>query len=51
MDNPKAAQWEHSNKKAELRMEKVSLIEMEFNRKVTNVKIGKKKLEIRKDGF
>ncbi len=44
-------QWEHSKQKAELKMDKVSLIEMEFNRKVTNVKIGKKKLEIRKDGF
>jgi hypothetical protein len=51
MDNLKTAQWEHSKKKAELKRDKVSLIEMEFNRKATNVKIGKKKLEIRKDGF
>ncbi len=44
-------QWEHSKQKAELKREKISLIEMEFNRKATNVRIGKKKLEIRKDGF
>jgi hypothetical protein len=51
MDNLKTAQWEHSKKKAELRSDGLTLIEMEFNRKVTNVKIGKKKLEIKKDGF
>jgi len=51
MDNLKTAQWEHSKKKAELKSDGLTLIEMEFNRKVTSVKIGKRKLEIQKDGF
>ncbi len=51
IDNLQTAQWEHSKKNAELKRDKLTLIEMEFNRKVTNVKIGKKKLEIKKDGF
>lgn len=45
------ARWQHSKKKAELISEGTTLIEMEFSRKATYVKIGKQKCEITTDGF
>lgn len=45
------AQWHYSKKKAELIGESTTLIEMEFNRKATYVKIGKRKVAITTDGF
>lgn len=46
-----SSQWTYSKKTAVLENEKEILIEMEFSRKVTYVKIGKQKLEIGKEGF
>lgn len=43
--------WKHSKKKAELINNDLPVIEMEFNRKATIVKISKRKLEITREGF
>jgi len=45
------AHWQHSKKKAELISDSETIIEMEFSRKATSVKMGKQKFEITKDGF
>lgn len=51
LQNLNNAQWQHTEKKAELIEEGSTLIRMEFNRKKTYVKIGKQKFEIATDGF
>lgn len=45
------AHWEHSKKKATLLADKNALIEIELSKKVANVKFGKEKYEISKEGF
>jgi hypothetical protein len=45
------AQWHYTKGKAELTEGSTTFIEMEFKRKTTFVKIGKKEYEISKDGF
>ena len=51
IQNLTIAHWQHSKKKAELISDSETLIEMEFSRKATLVKMGKQKFEITKDGF
>lgn len=51
LQNLNNALWQHSKEKAELIEGSKTLIEMEFSRKTTFVKIGKQKFEISKDGF
>jgi hypothetical protein len=51
IQNLNTAHWQHSKKKAELISDSETLIEMEFSRKATLVKIVKQKFEITKDGF
>lgn len=51
ISNLQNAHWVHSNKKADLVNEDVSIIKMEFHRKTTLAKIGKQKIEFRKEGF
>jgi hypothetical protein len=49
--NIQSAHWEHSKKKAELIADSSSLIEMEFEKKSTCVKLGKEKFELSTEGF